>query len=143
MLYVDASVVVALLTVEPSTEAVTAWCSELEEPLVSSDWLAAEFSSALSIKVRTGQLTESTARVVHREFQALISGGLRLVPVSRMAFKEAAEMAQSYKHGLRSGDSLHLAVVREIGVQTIATLDRVMIKNAKRLEMATVRFREE
>ena len=143
MLYVDASVVVALLTVEPSTEAVTAWCSELEEPLVSSDWLAAEFSSALSIKVRTGQLTESTARVVHREFQALISGGLRLVPVSRMAFKEAAEMAQSYKHGLRSGDSLHLAVAREIGVQTIATLDRVMIKNAKRLEMATVRFREE
>ena len=31
MLYVDTSVVVALLTVEPSTETVTAWFSELEE----------------------------------------------------------------------------------------------------------------
>ena len=31
MLYVDPSVIVALLTVEPSTEAVTAWFSELEE----------------------------------------------------------------------------------------------------------------
>ena len=143
MLYVDTSVVVALLTLEPSTEAVTTWFSELEEPLVSSDWLVTEFSSALSIKIRTGQLTESTARVVHREFHALISGGLRLVPVSRVAFKEAAEMAQSHKHGLRSGDSLHLAVAREIGAQTIATLDRVMIKNAERLEMATVRFQEE
>lgn len=143
MVYVDTSVVVALLTVEPSTEAVTAWFSELEEPIVSSDWLVTEFSSALSIKIRTGQLTESTARVVHREFQALISGGLRLVSVSRVAFKEAAEMARSYKHGLRSGDSLHLAVAREIGAQTIATLDRVMIKNAERLKMATVRFREE
>ncbi len=143
MVYVDTSVVVALLTVEPSTEAVIAWFSELEEPLVSSDWLVTEFSSALSIKIRTGQLTESTAKVVHREFQALISGGLRLVPVSRMAFKEAAEMAQSYKHGLRSGDSLHLAVAREIGAETIATLDRVMIKNAEHLKMATIRFREE
>ena len=44
-------------------------------------------TSALSIKIRTGQLTESTAKVVHREFQTLISGGLRLVPVSRVAFK--------------------------------------------------------
>ena len=52
-------------------------------------------------------------------------------------------MAQSYKHGLRSGDSLHLAVAREIGAETIATLDKVMIKNAERLKMATVRFREE
>ena len=44
-------------------------------------------TSALSITIRTGQLTESTAKVVHREFQTLISGGLRLVPVSRVAFK--------------------------------------------------------
>ena len=50
MVYVDTSVIVALLTVEPSTEAVTAWFSELEEPLVSSDWLVTEFSSALSIE---------------------------------------------------------------------------------------------
>ncbi len=143
MVYVDTSVVVALLTVEPLTEAVTAWFSELEEPLVGFDWLVTEFSSALSIKVRTGQVTESTAKAVHRELQALIYGGIRLVPVSRVAFKEVAEMVRSYKHGLRSGDSLHLAVACEIGAQMIATLDKVMIRNAERQEMATVRFREQ
>ena len=45
MLYVDTRVVVALLTVEPSTEAVTAWFSELEE---TGDNDAANFIHQLS-----------------------------------------------------------------------------------------------
>lgn len=140
MVYVDTSVIVALLTVEPSTEAVTTWFSEQGERLVGSDWLLTEFSSAISIKVRAGHISEAQAKAVHREFEKLTSGGLQLVAVSRSVFKNAADMARNYRHGLRSGDSLHLAVAREAGVQTIATLDRLMIKNAKRLKMATVRF---
>lgn len=140
MVYVDTSVIVALLTVEPSTEAVTVWFSELEETLVSSDWLLTEFSSAIAIKRRAGQIAPADAKAVHQEFQVLSSNGLRLTPVSRLAFREAADMARNYQHGLRSGDPLHLAIARELGAQTIATLDEVMAKNAKRLKMATVRF---
>ncbi|MGO8755527.1 MAG: type II toxin-antitoxin system VapC family toxin [Gallionellaceae bacterium] len=140
MVYADTSVIVALLTLEPMTEAVTAWYTGLEKMPVSSDWLLTEFSSAISIKVRTGQLAAADAKVVHKEFHLLSSSGMRLAPVSRAAFQAAAGMAQVHKHGLRSGDSLHLAVAREIGVTAIATLDGMMAKNAKRLKIATVQF---
>lgn len=140
MVYVDTSVIVALLTVEPSTEAVTIWFSGLKQIPVSSDWLLTEFSSAIAIKVRTGRLAEADARAVRREFQLLSSNGLRLVPVSRAAFKVAAHMAQAHRYGLRSGDSLHLAIAQEASARTIATLDGTMAKNAKRLKMTTVPF---
>ncbi len=140
MVYVDTSVIIALLTVEPSTKAVTAWFSGLKQIPVSSDWLLTEFSSAISIKVRTGQLAEAAAKVVRREFKLLSAGGLRLAPVSRAAFKLAADMAQAHRYGLRSGDSLHLAIAQEVGAKTIATMDGTMARNAKRLKMATVQF---
>lgn len=140
MVYVDTSVIVALLTVEPSTKAVTAWFSGLKQIPVSSDWLLTEFSSAISIKVRTGQLAEADAKAVRREFKLLSESGLRLAPVSRGAFKRAADMAQAHRYGLRAGDSLHLAIAQEASAKTIATLDGTMAKNAKRLKIATVRF---
>lgn len=140
MIYADTSVIVALLTREAATAAVTAWFASLAEMPVSADWLLTEFSSALSIKVRTGQITESYAKAVYKEFQLLSSSGLRLSPVSRSALKAAADLARAHKHGLCAGDSLHLAAAQEIGAKTIATLDGVMAKNAKRLKIATVRF---
>ncbi len=39
MIYIDTSVIVALLTVESSTKAVTSWFSGIKERPVSSDWL--------------------------------------------------------------------------------------------------------
>lgn len=140
MVYVDTSVVVPLLTMEPSSESVTEWFASLQEMPVSSDWLLTEFASAISIKVRTGQLSGVAAKAVHKEFQLLASSGLRLVPVSRTAFKAAADLAQAHIHGLRAGDALHLAVAQETGAKTIATLDGMMAKNAKRLKITPVKF---
>jgi len=140
MLYVDTSVIVPLLTLEPSSERVAAWFASLQEIPVSADWLLTEFASAISIKVRTGQLSELAAKAVHKEFKLLASSGLRLVPVSRTAFKVAADLTQTPIHGLRAGDALHLAVAHEAGVKTIATLDRMMAKNAKRLKISPVNF---
>jgi len=140
MVYVDTSVVVALLTIEPSTVATKAWFAGLTDMPISSDWLLTEFSSALSIKVRAKQLAETHAKAVRREFQLLVASGLRLSPVSRIAFKLAADMVKAHRHGLRSGDSLHLAVAMEAGAKTIATLDATMAKNARRLKMTVVKF---
>ena len=140
MVYVDTSVIVPLLTTEPSTEKVTAWFSGLTDTPVSSDWLLAEFSSAISIKVRSGQLSEGNAKAVHKEFRNLASSGLRLAPVGRTAFQAAAAMTQVHGHGLRAGDALHLAVAQEIGATRIATLDATMEANAVRLKMPPVKF---
>ncbi len=140
MIYVDTSVIVALLSVEPKTQSVTAWYAGLSDVPTCSDWLLTEFSSALSIKLRTDQINEVNAKRVRKEFALLTEGGLRIVPVSRGAFVHAAEMVKLHAHGLRAGDSLHLAVALELGATRMATLDGTLAANAKRNGMKLVEF---
>jgi predicted nucleic acid-binding protein len=140
MIYVDTSAIVALLTVEPKTQNVTAWYARLRDTPSSSDWLITEFSSAVSIKLRTGQINEANAKRVRKEFALMAEGGLRVVPVSRGAFRHAAEMVKLHDHGLRAGDSLHLAVALELGASHMATLDETLATNAKRNGMKLIEF---
>lgn len=140
MIYVDASAVVPLLTVEPETQAVTGWFAGVRDTPVSSDWLLSEFSSALPIKLRAGQINEANARKVRKEFELLADGGMRVVPVSRAAFKRAAELARMHSRGLHSGDSLHLAVALELGASHMATLDLALAANAKRHGIELIEF---
>lgn len=140
MIYVDTSVIVALLTVEPRTQGVTAWYAGLRDTPTCSDWLLTEFSSALSIKLRTGQIGVANAKRVRKEFALMAEGGLRIVPVSRNAFGRAAEMAKLHDHGLRAGDSLHLAVALELGASHMATLDGILASNAKRHGMKLIKL---
>ena len=52
MIYLDTSVVVALLTPEQSSSRALDWFSQSREPLISSDWLITETHSALGMKQR-------------------------------------------------------------------------------------------
>lgn len=140
MNYVDSSVIVAMLTVEPKTQDVIAWYAGLRDTPISGDWLLTEFSSAISIKLRTGQLSGAHATLIHKEFEILINGGLRLVPISRSAFRQAAEMVRHHEHGLRAGDSLHLAVALELGARSMVTLDTTLAANAKDKGLELIRF---
>jgi uncharacterized protein len=135
MIYLDTSVVVPLLVPEAKTADVTTWFASLGNTPVSSDWLLTEFASAVSIKVRRKELSESDAKAIRSEFDLLATAGLRIVPISRSAYQDAAKMAAQHEHGLRAGDALHLAIAQEIGAQSLATLDGVMASNAQRLKM--------
>jgi len=133
MIYVDTSVVVALLTREPTTAVVTAWFAGAADSLVSADWCAAEFASAIAIKQRSGQLRPVHAKTAHAAFEELAAGGLRLLPVSREAFYRAADLSRPHRDGLRAGDALHLAVAMEAGAEALAGLDKMMNSGARRL----------
>jgi len=57
MLYLDTSLLVAVLTNGAETERMQHWLGQQPvDDLALSDWVATEFSSALSIKLRTGQI---------------------------------------------------------------------------------------
>jgi predicted nucleic acid-binding protein len=140
MIYLDTSAAVPMFVPEPASNAIDHWFETCTEPLASSDWILTEFASALSIKLRRGEIERKQAQAAWKDFDAFCRSGLRLMPVSRRAFEAAAQLARDAASGLRSGDSLHLAVAIEAGVTAIATADGNLERNATAQGLAVKRF---
>lgn len=140
MIYLDTSAAVPLFVPEPTSERVAEWFAQCDELVVAGDWIVTEFASALALKQRRRELTADQADAVWLEFEAFCTTGLRLVPVSRSAFASAARAARDAASGLRSGDSLHLAVALEIGASDIATVDATLAANARKQGLGTVQL---
>lgn len=121
--YVDTSVLVAALTNEARTAVVQEWLSrQKRDPLAISEWVVTEFSAALSIKLRTGQIQADHRADALAAFARLTAESLQMLPVLPTHFRTAARFADQQALLLRSGDALHLAVAAEHGA-TLYTLD--------------------
>jgi predicted nucleic acid-binding protein len=133
MLYLDTSLFVSLIAVEPSTSAAQQWLGEQgEEELVISDWVVTEASSALSVIQWVTGLDEHGRSRAERNLQALTAAVLGNLPVTRQAFRTAATTAGRADLNLRAGDALHLAVAAEHGAR-VATRDTRQAEAGKRL----------
>jgi uncharacterized protein len=124
MVYLDTSLLVAALTNEQDTAHVQAWLAAHDpDRLVISDWVTTEFSSALGLKLRTGQFGPEHRAAALAEFARLSRESLRVLPVVRSQFRLAARFVDQSTGGLRAADALHLAICAETGAM-LGTLDR-------------------
>jgi len=119
LIYVDTSLVVALLTPEEASARAIDWFAGSRDVLISSDWLITETHSALGLKRRLAGLSEEAWRTAIRQFDRLLRDGLELHGLDRARFRDAAELLQDVSMGLRAGDALHLASGRSLG-ETLA-----------------------
>jgi predicted nucleic acid-binding protein len=134
--YVDTPVLVAALTRETPTARVQAWL-ELQPAgsLLLSEWVVTEFSAALSVKVRTGDIDSHSRSAALAKFHRLTFAALEIVPIAREHFRTAARFADHYDLGFRAGDALHLAVAVDRSA-TIITLDRRLAAAASGLGLS-------
>jgi predicted nucleic acid-binding protein len=131
--YVDTSVLIAAFTNEAAKGLAQNWLGVQDEgSLLSSDWVATEFSAALSIKIRTGQINGRHRAAALAGFQRLITDSFAVLSIEKAHFRTAARFADQFATGLQAGDTLHLALSDDARA-TMVTLDHRLVSAATSL----------
>ena len=71
MIYLDTSVLIAALYPENHSRIILLWLERNNDQLAISDWTVTEFSSAIAIKMRRGQITKEQRAAGLTEFRTI------------------------------------------------------------------------
>ena len=139
--YVDTSVWCAYCFNEKDSERAIDWLGNEDLSLVGTSWWTeAEFASALGIQCRKKALTIGQTRQARARFTDLLDMVTRL-NVLEQDYLLASEYCMGSAHGLRGGDALHLAIAQRHGCTKVATLDKDMQADAKRLGLKLIELK--
>lgn len=133
MIYLDASVVVAIFTVEPDTARLQQWIEgKAGEVVAVSRWVDIEFTAALAAKERAGALDEPTRKKSLQLYRQAVRESFTRLEIGDLQFDHAERFARDPAAGLRGGDALHLAVAADYRA-ILCTLDKRQADGASKL----------
>ncbi len=131
-LYLDTSVLVALLTQDALSERASRFLQNSTMTLIVSDWAGAEFASALARRFRMGEMTHAFAQRHLAGLDEWVSRAANRVQTSASDVERAALFVRRLELGLRTPDALHVALAQHHRC-TIASFDARMIEAAEKL----------
>jgi predicted nucleic acid-binding protein len=126
--YLDTSVLVSLFVRDGRTDRVLNWAQTQTEPPQVSDWAVTEFSSALGLRRRLGQLEEAD----RANLELALDGWLQTVSrveVGSADLALARHLMRSELIALKAPDAFHLALSLRWG-SVLATTDRQLAQAA-------------
>lgn len=136
MFYFDTSFIAPLYIPEPDSPTAREQALALaDQPIAISEWTCVEFSSMVARRVRMRELTdgdalgllESFTRIAHTQYTVLIP--------TQADYRLAESFLRRFDSGLRAGDALHLAIVRNHGLSRLFSLDQGLIRAAALLDI--------
>lgn len=136
MVYLDASALVSLFLADANSDVVGDFISGFPDAIAVGDFASAEFASAASRRVRTGEITADQALRVLSVHDAWVKDQATRIPVEGADVRLAAAFVRRFELGLRAPDALHLAVCRRLGASILA-FDRQQAGAARALGIAT------
>jgi len=138
MLYFDTSFLVPLILPEATSDTIARFIQRLPvDQFTVSHWTRVEFSSLIAREVRMGGLNAQAAALADARFEAMVDESFAVILPSADDFNLAKEYLGRYETGLRAGDALHLAIVRNHRAETIFSLDKTLLKAGSVLGLPT------
>jgi predicted nucleic acid-binding protein len=127
--YLDASVLVALLTNNPRTSRADAFVRTKKPILIVSDFAAAEFASAIARRVRMGEIAADEARIGFSNFDAWAMRATRRERTKAADVSAAEAFLRRLDLNLRAADAVNIAIAQRLGA-ALVTFDRRMAASA-------------
>lgn len=128
-LYFDTSVIVPLFITDPLTERAETLIRTTWPVAMVSDYSEAEFASAVSRRVRIGDIGRDAAQIVFSQFDAWIARGTQKIEFVPADLSTAASFVRRLDLPLKTGDAIQIAMTHRIGA-ILATFDRQMLQSA-------------
>jgi predicted nucleic acid-binding protein len=136
VLYFDTSFLVPLILPEGTSEKIAAFFATLSpDTLAVSHWTMVEFSSLIARAVRMGRLDAGAATRADARFEAMVDVSFAVLLPSANDFGLARHYLGTSETGLRAGDALHLAVANNHHAAAIYSLDKILLKAGKTLQL--------
>ena len=130
--YLDASVIVALLTNDPLTQRAEKFLRTTKPVVVLSDFAAAEFASAIARRVRTKEMTADEARMAFSMLDAWAARTMERAEISGADVKSAEIFLRRLDLTLRTPDAINIAIAQRVDA-SLATFDAKMAASAHAL----------
>ena len=128
--YLDANVLVAFFTVDVFSARAIAFLQSQTPALLTSDFTAAEFASAVGRRVRMGDLTCDQALLAFGNFDIWVSRVVTRIEATGADIRAAERMLRRLDLNLRTPDAINIAIAQRVGAE-LATFDTRMADNAR------------
>ena len=121
-LYLDANVLVALLTPDTLADRFRDLVARNEGSLIVSDFAVAEYASVLSQRVRSGMLSRRDGSAALDALDSWLAANARWAVIGPAEIAVAAGFLRRRDLKIPSPDAIHIAAAQRLGA-TLITLD--------------------
>jgi uncharacterized protein len=134
--YLDASVLVALFTIDSFSPRARAFLDAQRPIVIVSDFAAAEFASAVGRLVRTREVTLARARRMFVEMDGWLARSAKRVETVSADIVTAQGFLRRLDLPLRTPDAVNIAIAQRVNA-TLGTFDDKMRAAAMALGVST------